>query len=869
VHSYCLSVRNHLPLDHVFHEDMLKEEYRQLIELGQKLQRSFESKLMQVQSLYDKISVHDNSWLERLPLQFASVHNQSLSSVQDLACMTKEIQHFFVVFRQQLSDALVYRDTCEHEDTRGHSRYFPGDYRRQLYDQAVSWNTRLSVSGNLLSWLKEQCFTSSCDSKVDTPDTIMLEIQRLLRVREEAIGGAARMYEDLEDMIVEDNDNIDALNFLDSYSSENTPAAAPLYHPGKASPTSDLSRMHSSSGGVSDHSAHSHCMDSGLAGNKGVAMFRNSEATDLVMKRLRHCDGTVVPCSNVVEKPIDARRRDRIHTASMGKRSSKLSHAIARLMGKDYPEQDHWTVCLDELGSRYRVTVGDQGDVVPVHEVQITAVIAYSLNTEEYKRTLATYLKSYVNEISHVNVPQGITGICGKFDCTVESNPQGSHTFNRVKDSSDQIDVRPESLCRTCNETNGTSCLASKVCSNQLPPLERPEVNCTGPFLQPKVIPDRRATACFHLAVGFETLDDMAWKNEVCNGTSHVNSDGLCSLEQQLLSQHESHIKHRFADVDENGNVLCKFICQSFWAIQFAAVRKAYIGMHADEEFGYLRSLSMSRPWNAQGGKSGATFLKTVDGRFVVKHITRTELQMFLESALAYFEYLSKALFQKSASLLIKVLGVYQIGSHNRVSGRRTMDHVVVMENLFYDRAIAHAFDLKGSARSRYAQASFPAQEGSVLVATSSVDSCPRQPRKPTNHQVLLDDNFVEYMGGRPLPLRDEAKAYFNHAVLNDTLFLSLINVVDYSILVGIDEDKRELVVGIIDYMRQYDMLKKMERMSKSVGMIAGQAEPTVIQPPNYRNRFQAAMERYFMMVPDKWTSFRFHQSTQWAEDPL
>jgi len=61
-------------------------------------------------------------------------------------------------------------------------------------------------------------------------------------------------------------------------------------------------------------------------------------------------------------------------------------------------------------------------------------------------------------------------------------------------------------------------------------------------------------------------------------------------------------------------------------------------------------------------------------------------------------------------------------------------------------------------------------------------------------------------------------------------------------------------VVGIIDYMRQYDIIKKMERMGKSVGMIAGQAEPTVIQPQPYRSRFQAAMERYFAKVPDKWT---------------
>jgi len=129
-------------------------------------------------------------------------------------------------------------------------------------------------------------------------------------------------------------------------------------------------------------------------------------------------------------------------------------------------------------------------------------------------------------------------------------------------------------------------------------------------------------------------------------------------------------------------------VCQTYWATQFEAVRQVFFsGLHhgpggkparrthrereaaaasssaasaasaafsaaaadaadaAMEEEGYCRSLSTARPWNAQGGKSGATFLKTHDGRFVVKQITRTELQMFLEYAGAYFEYLSKAFF--------------------------------------------------------------------------------------------------------------------------------------------------------------------------------------------------------------------------------
>lgn len=86
-------------------------------------------------------------------------------------------------------------------------------------------------------------------------------------------------------------------------------------------------------------------------------------------------------------------------------------------------------------------------------------------------------------------------------------------------------------------------------------------------------------------------------------------------------------------------------------------------------------------------------------------------------------------------------------------------------------------------------------------------------------------------------------------------MFLAFINVLDYSILVGIDEEKNELVVGIIDYMRQYDILKQMERVGKSIPTLVGSEAPTIIQPPLYKQRFINAMERYFITVPNKWTT--------------
>jgi hypothetical protein len=105
--------------------------------------------------------------------------------------------------------------------------------------------------------------------------------------------------------------------------------------------------------------------------------------------------------------------------------------------------------------------------------------------------------------------------------------------------------------------------------------------------------------------------------------------------EKQLMSQDKCYIRHRFDDLDERGNVSCKFQCQTYWAKQFEALRTCYF--KGDDKEGYLRSLATSRAWAALGGKSGAAFSKSSDERLVIKCISRVELQMFLEFAPAYF----------------------------------------------------------------------------------------------------------------------------------------------------------------------------------------------------------------------------------------
>ena len=86
---------------------------------------------------------------------------------------------------------------------------------------------------------------------------------------------------------------------------------------------------------------------------------------------------------------------------------------------------------------------------------------------------------------------------------------------------------------------------------------------------------------------------------------------------------------------------------------------------------------------------------------------------------------------------------------------------------------------------------------------------------------------------------------------------LQSADVMDYSLLVGIDEEKKELVIGIIDYLRQYTWDKQLETWVKASGILGGPKNeaPTIISPLQYKKRFRKAMSKYFLTVPDQWTS--------------
>ena len=287
-------------------------------------------------------------------------------------------------------------------------------------------------------------------------------------------------------------------------------------------------------------------------------------------------------------------------------------------------------------------------------------------------------------------------------------------------------------------------------------------------------------------------------------------------VETSLLRATGTHLKYQFAEGS------AKMLCKIFYAEQFDAVRRK-CGV-ADR---IVESLSRCLKWDSKGGKTKSVFLKTLDDRLVLKSLSPVETQAFLRFAPAYFNIMAEALFHELPTVIAKMLGFYQIVIKNPNTGTEIKWDVLVMENLFYDRSNMRIFDLKGSMRNRKIQST------------------------GEENEVLLDENMVEFIYESPLFAREHSKKLLRASVWNDTLFLARQNVMDYSLMVAVDEVRKELVVGIIDCIRTYTWDKKLESWIKDRGFAGGgRNRPTVTSPKEYKTRFREAMARYVLQAP-------------------
>ena len=220
-----------------------------------------------------------------------------------------------------------------------------------------------------------------------------------------------------------------------------------------------------------------------------------------------------------------------------------------------------------------------------------------------------------------------------------------------------------------------------------------------------------------------------------------------------------------------------------FFHPQFHALRHRVVG----DDLVFAKCLFSAVPFNPAGGKSGATFFITGDRQLLLKQVNSNEFKLFLERGRAFFHYWHRVHFHAMPSALAQLLGVFRV-AYTRP--KKQTRYFIVLKNLGHDLAQPKSFDLKGLGLKR---------------------------RQEAEASVLWDQNFREWTNGRTLGLPKEDHHYIDTALWNDSTFLSSLQVVDYSLLVKVDTQSSEIVLGIIDYLQPYTWDKAAEHLIKSI----------------------------------------------------
>lgn len=126
---------------------------------------------------------------------------------------------------------------------------------------------------------------------------------------------------------------------------------------------------------------------------------------------------------------------------------------------------------------------------------------------------------------------------------------------------------------------------------------------------------------------------------------------------------------------------------------------------------------------------------------------------------------------------------------------------LLIMENLFYKCDISNKFDLKGSVRNRLVDPSNQNGEEIVLWDENLIQS--KYSTAALCHTVIGDrtpfySSLQIVSWSKPLYILSHSKTVLREAINRDASFLEKNDVMDYSLLVGLNSDGKMLVLGII-----------------------------------------------------------------------
>ena len=210
------------------------------------------------------------------------------------------------------------------------------------------------------------------------------------------------------------------------------------------------------------------------------------------------------------------------------------------------------------------------------------------------------------------------------------------------------------------------------------------------------------------------------------------------------------------------------------------------------------------------GGRSSAFIFHTKNEKLVIKTVTQVEKYLLLDILHAYHDRVTK----HPESKIVRILGLYKV--------RYNKHSFIVMENIITNKTKALVFDLKGSLDNRFV-------ENSTIF----------------NSKVLKDQNFIDMKKSIKVGLIQRKELI--SGITEDIIFLRTQNIIDYSLLSAFYSDKTEsdnryfiegtlesYSIGIIDFLQQYTLSKKLELLYKK---LKGKKNLSVCPPNKYSLR--------------------------------
>ncbi|ANB11282.1 1-phosphatidylinositol-4-phosphate 5-kinase [Sugiyamaella lignohabitans] len=225
-------------------------------------------------------------------------------------------------------------------------------------------------------------------------------------------------------------------------------------------------------------------------------------------------------------------------------------------------------------------------------------------------------------------------------------------------------------------------------------------------------------------------------------------------------------------------------------------------------------------------GKSGSDFLFTPDGKYIIKTIKRKE-----HNVIANAEFLADYYNHIKAHPNTQL--PFYLGNYTLVAdGKKT--HFIIMKNLL-QKETQLIYDLKGSSHDRRAG-----------------------PRKDNRGRVVFKD--LDWTDKREtISMSREDREMLLVQVSEDVNFLKRHNIMDYSLLVGLQSDTRtceqQPVIGMIDTLCPFSWRKRAETTVK--GLIFGRSAIDVVHPSKYGARFLNFVQSAVVPGPGRSVSTR------------